>query len=137
MDKTWSRLRNNTRPRSIESKERSRTQRKEMTASERVLWERIKRDQLGFRFRRQHRVLQYFLDFYCPEAMLCVEVDGELHALRADRDAKRDMELKRLGIETLRIPSMDLFDANTVRAEKWVRLIVERCRARTGRGAEE
>jgi very-short-patch-repair endonuclease len=99
---------NNTR--NPEGLDRARDLRKGMSTSERVLWELSRKDRLGFRFRRQVRVGPYCLDFYCPAASLCVEVDGEQHELRRDRDRERDAFLLERGIETLRIPSLWLFD---------------------------
>ena len=51
--------------------------RREMTPPEKLLWQALRRDQLGHRFRRQHPVGPYVLDFFCARAGLCVEVDGE------------------------------------------------------------
>jgi len=48
-----------------------------MTGAERVLWRAIRQQQLdGLRFRRQHPVGRYILDFYCPSHRLVIEVDG-------------------------------------------------------------
>jgi very-short-patch-repair endonuclease len=109
---------------------RARQQRKEMSASERVLWGLLRKDQLGFRFRRQVPVGKYWLDFYCPAASLNVEVDGEQHALRVRQDRDRDAFLKSQGIQTIRIPSLDLFDASSPRLEQWIRVIEETCTSR-------
>jgi very-short-patch-repair endonuclease len=50
------------------------------TPAEIVLWEALKDKQLsGFRFRKQHPIDEYILDFYCPSARLAVELDGEYH----------------------------------------------------------
>jgi len=107
--------------------------RREMSVSEKVLWVHLRNDKLGFRFRRQYRIDPYFLDFYCPEAKLCIEVDGEQHALRLDKDAIRDAKLAALGIETYRIPSLDLFDLKGDGMAKAIPEILRRCEARTGR----
>ncbi len=59
---------------------RSRVLRNEMPTAEVMLWSRLKNRQLeGFRFRRQHPVGSYFLDFYCPKIKLCIELDGDQH----------------------------------------------------------
>lgn len=104
-----------------------------MSASEKVLWGYLRKDQLGFRFRRQYPVAYYFLDFYCPEASLCVEVDGELHELRLDRDAQRDATLRDLGIFTYRLPSLELFEGNTAGICRHLMAIKGLCESRTGR----
>ena len=59
------------------------------------------------KFRRQHPIGPYALDFYCPELALCIEVDGEQHDPL--RDQQRDQYLEALGIKTIRIPSLALF----------------------------
>ena len=124
-------MRKNSRRHDEESLQRSRDLRKNMSVSERVLWEKLKDDQLGFRFRRQVRVAGYYLDFYCAKADLCIEVDGEQHALRAD--AVRDRVLRGKGIETLRIPSLDLFE-EAGKLHEWVQIIFETCDSRIKAG---
>src|SRR6056297_736117 len=83
---------------------RARELRKKQTPAEYVLWEMLRdRQLLGFKFRRQHQVGDYILDFYCHEAKLAVELDGAVHKQRLAKDAKRDAYLKSQGIEVLRI----------------------------------
>lgn len=55
-----------------------------MTDAERILWNRLSNKQLGCRFKRQHPVTNYIVDFYCHKAQLIIEVDGEIHE-REDR----------------------------------------------------
>lgn len=114
---------------------RARELRAEMGASERVLWERIRKEALGFRFKRQVPVGEYVLDFYCPEAALCVEVDGELHAERGPADASRDAFLDARRIKTMRIASMDLFDPRGLELTRWLERIQKECERRSGRPA--
>jgi very-short-patch-repair endonuclease len=50
------------------------------TKAERILWEKLKRKGLlGYKFRRQHSVGKFIMDFYCPELQIAIEVDGESH----------------------------------------------------------
>ncbi len=100
-----------------------------------TLWAFIRKEQLGFKFRRQHPVDRYSLDFYCAEAKLCIEVDGEQHALRAKRDDARDQALAGYGIFTLRIPSLDLFTYDSQAMNRWLRKISALCEERSGRQA--
>ena len=116
---------------------RARRLRSEMSVSEKWLWSQIRRDQLGFRFKRQVPVDEYVLDFYCPEASLAIEVDGEQHAHRMEKDLQRDARLSELGIETLRLPSLDLFDASRPDCGFWPERIKRKCEERTGRLAFE
>ena len=80
--------------------------RQALTLPEGLLWKALKaRRQEGLHFRRQHPLGPYVLDFYCAQARLCVEVDGDSHgaADRPERDAARDRWLASKGIETLRL----------------------------------
>ena len=61
-----------------------------MSLPEVLLWQALRRQQTGMRFRRQHPAGPYILDFYCDAAKLCVEVDGESHAFRMGHDRARD-----------------------------------------------
>ena len=91
--------------------ERARELRKKQTPAEQVLWEMLRDRQLmGLKFRRQHQVGNYILDFYCHEAKLAVELDGAVHEQRRAKDAKRDAYLKSQGIQVLRIPNETLFN---------------------------
>src|SRR5947209_7486209 len=113
-------------------KVRARQMRSDMSLSEKLLWSHLRRDQLGFRFRRQVPIDVYYLDFYCSSARLCVEVDGEQHEFQREYDANRDRVLKSLGVETLRIPSKELFE-DGLHMIKCLEEIERRCweRART------
>ena len=62
----------------------------------------LRRNGLGMRFRRQHPIGPYVLDFYCASAKLCVEVDGPAHAEQVERDERRAAWLKGEGITVLR-----------------------------------
>ncbi len=85
--------------------------RREMTEAERLLWNGLRGWKLGggVRFRRQHALGRFVLDFYCPAHRLCVEVDGEVHETQRERDAARDEALASVGIRTLRFPNEDVF----------------------------
>jgi len=60
------------------------------------------------RFRRQQPAGPYVLDFYCHEARLCVEIDGQSHDFRAALDQQRDQWLASEGVRTLRIPANEV-----------------------------
>ncbi|HXQ20703.1 MAG TPA: DUF559 domain-containing protein, partial [Candidatus Acidoferrales bacterium] len=69
---------------------RARQLRGELTRAERELWRRLRDQQLeGYRFRRQHAVDRFIVDFFCPRARLVVEIDGDSHAEQKDYDAER------------------------------------------------
>ncbi len=80
--------------------------RRRLTLPEGLLWRAIKTGKAGgLKFRKQHPIGPYVLDFYCAQLRLCVEVDGGSHSLgdRAARDMVRDGWLADRGIRTLRI----------------------------------
>jgi very-short-patch-repair endonuclease len=72
------------------------------TPQEVILWSRLKKGQLAYKFRRQHSFGRYVVDFYCPEKRLVIEVDGSQHAESANRDNKRTEYFKRLGLKVVR-----------------------------------
>ncbi|MEM8600356.1 MAG: endonuclease domain-containing protein [Bacteroidota bacterium] len=75
------------------------------THAEAALWRMLQRRQLkGRKFRRQHSIGHYVLDFYCPAERLAVELDGNVHddPARAAYDAKRQAALEALGVRVLR-----------------------------------
>lgn len=74
------------------------------TTTEALLWEALRAERLGVRFRRQVVLGRYVADFVAPRAKLVVEVDGEVHAQRAAADARRDRDLARMGYRVLRLP---------------------------------
>jgi len=79
--------------------------RRNMTKAERILWNHLRNKQLdGYRFRRQHPVKDFVVDFFCYEAMLVVEVDGSVHSehTQAERDIERTRLLNQLGIGVIR-----------------------------------
>lgn len=88
--------------------------RKEMTPPEVTLWFALRAGRLdGFKFRRQHPVGPYVLDFFCPSARLDVEIDSYHHCIngRPARDLARDQWLASQGIRTLRIPAHDVMQS--------------------------
>jgi very-short-patch-repair endonuclease len=83
--------------------------RREMTPPEVRLWLRL-RSEDGPRFRRQHAMGPYVLDFYCPEARLVVEVDGWGHSIgdQPGKDEVRDAWLLARGLTVVRINASDV-----------------------------
>lgn len=78
--------------------------RNNQTQTEQMLWLKLRNNQLGVKFRRQHPVGNYVLDFYCHKYKLAIEIDGEYHSEieQKDYDRLRDQNLNELGIKTLR-----------------------------------
>lgn len=77
--------------------------RRSATPQEVILWSRIKNKQLGRKFRRQHSIGQYIVDFYCSEKKLVIELDGSQHIEKQkDYDDMRSKYLENLGFTVLR-----------------------------------
>jgi very-short-patch-repair endonuclease len=94
-------------------KENRKELRGNLTPAEAELWRYLKDSQLeGRKFRRQHSVGHYILDFYCPSAKLAIELDGQVHfnTFAAHSDLERDQSLQQLGIKVLRFENKDVFD---------------------------
>ncbi|MAG11528.1 MAG: hypothetical protein CMI52_01840 [Parcubacteria group bacterium] len=92
-------------------KEFRKTLRKNMPPAELALWKKLKNKQfLGLKFRRQHGVGPFVLDFYCPQLTCAIELDGESHFEKGEqeRDAARDAFLKRHKITVIRILNTDV-----------------------------
>jgi very-short-patch-repair endonuclease len=85
--------------------------RSNMTGQETRLWSRLRARQLqGLKFRRQHGIGPYIVDFYCPERSLIIEVDGASHA-DADqipKDQLRDRYFQSLGLHVIRYINDDI-----------------------------
>ncbi|MES2058981.1 MAG: endonuclease domain-containing protein [Pseudomonadota bacterium] len=79
--------------------------RKEMSLPEVLLWQRLRGKKAGLKFRRQHPVGPYVIDFYCRESALAIEIDGEAHNRgdRPQRDERRDAFLKENGLKVLHV----------------------------------
>lgn len=86
--------------------------RNSMTKSEVILWKHISHNSLGYKFRRQHGVGKYIVDFYCPKLKLAIEVDGMTHNNEKvfENDVVRENFLKSNGITVRRYGSDKIFN---------------------------
>ena len=66
--------------------ERAKELRENMTDAEKILWTRLKSNQLGVRFKSQHPINIFIVDFYCHKYKLVIEVDGDYHKEQKDYD---------------------------------------------------
>ena len=81
----------------------ARRMRREPTKTERLLWQKLRSRQLGdYKFRRQHPIAPYIVDFYCAETKLIVELDGDVHAFQEAYDAERTADLEAQGYHVIR-----------------------------------
>ena len=85
-----------------EKLERAKELRREMTTAEKLLWHELRAKKLGVRFRRQQVIAGFIVDFYCHKAALVVEVDGDIHDLQQEEDARREMVLSEMGLRIAR-----------------------------------
>ncbi len=95
-------------------KEERRTLRNSLTTAEAVLWNRLKSSQLqGRKFRRQHSIGEFILDFYCPQEKLAVELDGAGHFTASGNlhDAARTEYLNAVGIRVIRFENKLIWSA--------------------------
>ena len=74
--------------------------RKNLTPAEQALWDKLQNNNLFYRFRCQHPVSRYVVDFYCQPLRFVIEVDGSIHLLDEihQTDAYREENLKKLGL---------------------------------------
>ncbi len=99
--------------------DRARALRKDDTWAEKLLWRWLRDRRFnGYKFRRQHPVGDYYLDFFCEEAELNIELDGSQHGFpeAMKHDEQRKLFLEARGIKTLRFWNSHLRrDAQTIR----------------------
>ena len=88
--------------------------RSSLTPAEAELWKYLKNSQLqGRKFRRQHSIGNYIVDFYCPSERLVIELDGKVHynTITEPVDQERDQALNKLGIKVLRFENKFIFQS--------------------------
>ena len=96
-----------------EMKQRRGLLRKSLIPAEAVLWKRLQKSQLaGNKFRRQHIIGRYIVEFCCPECRVAVELDGQVHfnSIRSEYDAERTKFLERFNIRVLRFENRRIFE---------------------------
>jgi very-short-patch-repair endonuclease len=105
--------------------ERARKLRRQLSPPEAALWQALRTRPAGLKFRRQHPLGPFAIDFYCPSAKLVIEIDGEVHGMgdNPERDEDRDEWLGQHRFRILRIPAHELRGD----IEPAVRLIVAAC----------
>ena len=115
--------------------QRSRDFRHPLTPPEATVWKAVRGHQLGIKIRRQHPIGRFIVDFYCSEARLAIEIDGDTHAAadQATYDSARTAWLEERGYRVIR------FQARQVESNlEDVREAIRRaCEARTAGGRGE
>jgi very-short-patch-repair endonuclease len=95
-----------------EYKDRRRCLRANLSKAEIQLWCELSRLKTGFKFRRQHGIGHYIVDFYCPSKKLVIEVDGDSHFESGQQiyDQERTEYLNALDIKVIRFTNQMIFD---------------------------
>lgn len=92
-------------------REFARSLRREMTDAERHLWRALRQRSIdGFKFRRQHVIGEFVVDFVCLERMLVLEIDGGQHAEAVQYDESRSASIKRDGFRVLRFWNNEILE---------------------------
>jgi very-short-patch-repair endonuclease len=82
---------------------RARQMRQSPTPAETLLWQHLRKSRLaGYKFRRQHIIETFIVDFYCPAGRLVVEIDGGIHENQKDYDQIRETDLREMGYQVIR-----------------------------------
>ncbi len=76
--------------------------RHDMTPAEKILWQELRGNKLGVHFRRQQVIAGFIFDLYCHKAGLVIEVDGDIHDLQQEEDARREKVLREMGLRIVR-----------------------------------
>jgi very-short-patch-repair endonuclease len=84
--------------------------RRNQTPQEIILWARLRRNNLGFKCKRQYSVGPYVLDFYFPLKKIAIELDGSQHIENQDYDKERNEYLSLVGIKVLRFWNNEIND---------------------------
>jgi very-short-patch-repair endonuclease len=102
-------------------KSRRKELRNNSTPAEKLLWGMLQHSNLGgYKFRRQHSVGSYILDFFCPSENIAVELDGDSHFTdeAIEYDLERTAYLNALNIKVLRFLNTDVYNNRNVVCEK-------------------
>ncbi|PIB38030.1 leucine--tRNA ligase [Maribacter sp. 4G9] len=91
--------------------ERAKEMRKNPTEAENVLWQALRTKKLDLKFRRQHPIYRYIVDFVSLEKNLIIEVDGKIHEYQLDKDAQRTLELEqKKGFKVIRFSNEEVLN---------------------------
>jgi very-short-patch-repair endonuclease len=88
----------------------ARDHRHPLTPAEAKIWSKVRNRGLGFKIRRQHPIWRFIVDFYCAEAKLVIEIDGDSHAEpdQEEYDTARTKWLEERGYKVIRITNEDV-----------------------------
>ena len=105
--KNTNRIRGTTR----EVEQAARLLRQKLTPAEAILWEALRERKLeGLKFRCQHPIGRFIVDFYCPSLKLIIEIDGEIHIQQQNHDQARTDQLQDFGYSVLRFTNDEVIN---------------------------
>jgi very-short-patch-repair endonuclease len=108
--------------------ERAHEMRQQPNDAEAMVWNALRNRQLrGFKFRRQYAIGNYIADFYCAEAKLVLELDGQSHIGKEGYDANRIAWLESQGLCVLRFTNQDVYES----LEELLEVVWRKCVERT------
>jgi very-short-patch-repair endonuclease len=98
------------------------------TPAEALLWQRLKANKMNLKFRRQHPIHRFIVDFYCHKAKLVIELDGGYHEQpeMQTHDKDRTLELENMGLYVLRFSNEEVF-INMNYVIKTIEMSIEEC----------
>ncbi len=91
-------------------REIARSNRKNPTQAEFIMWQYLRKNKFGYKFTRQKPIFRFVLDFYCSKLLLAIEIDGDSHNFKANYDSERDKYLERMNIKTLRFKNEEVLN---------------------------
>ena len=118
------------------TEQRAKTLRKDSTSAEKLLWKILRNREIKkLKFRRQHPIGHFILDFYCHELRLGIELDGDIHEIDfvKKHDNKRQAILRKLGITIIRFDNEIILsnpDSTLKEIQKLVEILVKKENAR-------
>src|SRR5689334_2837430 len=85
--------------------------RKNMTSAEKIIWQHVHANEWKLKFRRQHPILNFVVDFYCHPIKLVIEIDGDIHGNEEVKknDALREKTLRNLGLHVIRFKNEEVY----------------------------
>lgn len=88
-----------------------------------LFWQQLKGNRQGFRFVRQKVIGNYIVDFYCPDLLLAIEIDGASHGEKIKKDLIRQIEIEKQGINFLIFRDSELknnLNEVMIGIQKWI-----------------
>jgi leucyl-tRNA synthetase len=88
---------------------KAKSNRLNQTTAEKLVWGILRNKRLGYRFRRQHVIYQYIVDFACLEKLLIIEIDGDSHLGKQEYDKERSRIFNEMGFKVIRFTNEEVF----------------------------